>query len=292
MSLERDANPKARPGNNPQDGEPRSEIIPEPEAAVQPKTVVRLGPGTRTECEQEVICEVPITLFVNEKQIVTLMSIPHELSALAVGFLFSEGWITNRDEIEGVQEEEETGVVRVRLKAFPPLADRFWEKRIIGSGCGKATSFYNVLDAMQCKPVSSEFQVSSSDALAWMKTTLQRAPLYRRTRGVHAVSLHGKSGLILFEQDIGRHNALDRILGKCLLRGIPTEETALLTTGRLSSEMIVKAARVGVPILFSRSSTTTLAISLAERLNMTLLGRMQAGGMSIYTHPHRILTDG
>jgi len=291
MSYEKDADPLRRPGSDPPGESGSGAGTSEPAAAVEQLPVLRLGPGTRSECDQDVICESPVTLFVNDKQIVTLMSIPHELSFLAVGFLFSEGWVTDRDEIVGVQEERDTGVVRVRLKTLPPLAERFWEKRIIGSGCGKATSFYHVLDAMQCKPVSSEYQVSISDAISWMKETLREAPLYRRTRGTHAVSLYGEPGKILFEQDIGRHNALDRVLGKCLLQDIRAEQTALLTTGRLSSEMIVKAARLGVPILVSRSSITSLAVSLADRLNMTLLGRMQAGSMSLYTHTHRILQD-
>jgi FdhD protein len=241
--------------------------------------------------EQEVICEAPVTLFVNEQEIVTLMTLPVERSVLAAGFLFSEGWIRVRDDIVRIQEDAEQGIVRIQLKELPPIADRFWEKRLIGSGCGKATSFYRVMDAMQCEPVSSSYRVHVSKVLSWMRETLKQAPLYGRTRGTHAVSLYGENGKIFFEQDIGRHNALDRILGKCFLKDISAENTVMLTTGRLSSEMIVKAARLGVPVLVSRSSTTTLAIELAERLNLTVLGYLRAGRLSLYTHPQRILED-
>ncbi len=291
MSFEKDANPPRWTPNRPAQGAEQAGTPPESDRSVKTVSVDRVGPGTRKTDAQEVICEAPVTLFVNEQEIVTLMTVPFELSVLAVGFLFSEGWIRNREEIEDVQVEEATGVVRIQLKELPPVADRFWEKRMLGSGCGKATSFYRVMDAMQCQPVSSPFQVSISDILSWMKETLQQAPLYRRTRGTHAVSLFGENGKILFEQDIGRHNALDRILGKCFLQDLPTANSVLLTTGRLSSEMIVKAARLGVPVLVSRSSTTTLSIDLAERLNLTILGCLRAGGLSLYTHPQRILPE-
>lgn len=262
------------------------------EASIHRLSVIRASPGSSTQSEQDLICEVPMTLYVNEQEIVTLLTIPHERAILAVGFLFSEGWITDKKEIEWVQADDSAGVVRVQLRHLPAMADRFWERRTIGSGCGKATSFVRVMDAMQCRPVSSAFRTSISNVIDWTRQTLEDAPLYKRTRGTHSVSLYGEKGRILFEQDIGRHNALDRILGKCFLQNIPSEDAALITTGRLSSEMIVKAARLGVPILVSRSSTTTLAISLAEKLQLTILGCLRAGGMIVYTHPHRLRDRG
>ena len=249
---------------------------------------VRVSSGSRRNVESEVIRESPLTLYVNETEVVTLLTVPMDVSALAVGFLYSEGWVTGRSDIVSINEETDRGVVRIRLRQMPEAASRFWEKRVIGSGCGKATTFTTVLDAMQCKPVSSNFHVSISDVVLWMKETLQQAPLYRATRGAHSVALCTEKGRLLLAQDIGRHNALDRIMGACLLEDIPTENTVVLTTGRLSSDMVVKAARAGIPVLASRSSTTTLAVALANRLNMTILGCMRSGGMDVYTHPDRI----
>lgn len=293
MSFDKDAGPPLFPGTDPEaaGGAKPGDGPDETGASVKSLAVVRLGGGRPRPGTQDVIREAPLTLFVNDQEIVTLLSIPTERVVLAIGFLVSEGWVRSREEIREVQEDADTGVVRIRLSELPPIAERFWEKRLIGSGCGKATSFTRVMDAMQCRPVTSSLRVSVEQILAWMKETLQQAPLYGRTRGTHAVSLYGQEGQILFEQDIGRHNALDRVLGKCFLRGQDATETVLLTTGRLSSEMIVKAARLGVPILVSRSSTTTLAIELAERLNLTILGCIRAGRLSLYTHPDRIRTD-
>jgi len=289
MSFEKDANPPRWPAGRLADNAVSEDASRESTVAVLNLSVVRLAAGRRSPGEQEVICEAPVTLFVNGLEIVTLLTVPYEPVVLALGFLFSEGWIHRLEEIVDVQVEEDAGVVRVQLKELPSVADRFWEKRLIGSGCGKAASFYRVLDAMQCRPVSSAFRVSVSVLMEAMQETLRQAPLYGRTRGTHAVSLYGAGGKILLEQDIGRHNALDRIAGKCFLQGLSVENTALLSTGRLSSEMIVKAARLGVPVLVSRSSTTTLAIDLAERLNLTVLGCLRVGGLTLYTHGHRIL---
>ena len=275
-------------GRSPDRDASAGESAAETDPTVRTVPVVRLVHGVGRSEEQAVICEAPVTLMVNGREVVTLLAVPSEPDVLAIGFLFSEGWIRRREEIVDLHVEEETGVVRIELVELPSVADRFWEKRLLGSGCGKAVSFYSVMDAMQCRPVSSPFRVSMPSLLAWMKETLQGAPLYGRTRGTHAVALYGEAGRLFLEQDIGRHNALDRIAGKCFLQGLAVEDTVLFMTGRLSSEMIVKAARLGVPILVSRSSTTTLAIDLAERLNMTVLGRLRAGGLTLYTHPHRV----
>lgn len=262
---------------------------PNPLGTVNKVPVLRIAhsEGAR-QAQVEVIRESPVTFFVNDREVVTLLTILYDLPTLAVGFLFSEGWIRERADIEEVREDRELGVVRIRLASIPEFTERFLEKRMIGSSCGKATSFYNVLDAIQCRPVTSSFQVKPSDLRKWMKEMLRQATLYRRTRGTHNVGLYQNGGLIFLEQDIGRHNAVDRILGRCLLEEVPTGRTAMLTTGRLSSEMVVKAARGGVPILASRSATTSLAISLAQRLGITLLASVRGGAMTLATHPERI----
>lgn len=291
MSSAKDANQQGSPPSNKVPSKKQGSGNTPPDETVESVPVVRISPQSVTETDLDVIREAPVTLFVQDKQVVTLLTILKDLPALAVGFLFSEGWIRERSDILDLRVERDQGIVRIQLKEVPPLTERFLEKRLIGSSCGKATSFYNVLDAMHCKPVESPFRVSASHILTWMKEMLRQAPLYRRTRSTHNVSLYGIHGKILNEEDIGRHNAVDRILGRCLLDDIPPSETVMLTTGRLSSEMVIKAARLGVPVLASRSATTTLAISLAERLNMTLLASVRGESLTVHTRSHRILLE-
>lgn len=253
---------------------------------VQALRITREGSLTT---EVDVVEEVPVTIFVNGKESVTLLTIARELEPLAVGFLFSEGWLQERSAIEEIRAEPDTGVVRVTLKKIPPLAERFVEKRLIVSSCGKATSFYNILDSTLCRPVSSDFRVPSGRILSWMNEMLRGACLYRTTRGTHSVALYGETGRVHFEEDIGRHNAVDRILGKCVLDGTAVDKAVLLSTGRLSSEIVIKAARLGIPILVSRSAPTALALRLGGRLEMTLVGYVRGGSMNVYTHARRIV---
>ncbi|MEW6442350.1 MAG: formate dehydrogenase accessory sulfurtransferase FdhD [bacterium] len=257
-------------------------------SVVEKIPILRIERTGSSQILQDVIQEAPATLFVNGKEIVTLLTVPRELDALAVGFLFSEGWLTDRSALEEIRVEEAGGVVRVRLRRVPALTERFLEKRLIASSCGKATSFYNIVDSALCRPVASDFRATSGSILRWIKEMLQAARLYRTTRATHSVALYGDAGRILLEEDIGRHNAVDRVLGKCLLKGIAVEQTALLATGRLSSEIVIKAARLGAPIVVSRSAPTALAIRLGERLGLTLVGYVRGGTMNVYAHARRI----
>jgi len=290
MSSEKVAGPQGLQTNSTDNGQESVQQGNMPDATVEILPVLRITDQGAQEFQSEIIRETPVTLFVNDKQIVTLLTIMSGLSYLAVGFLFYEGWIRDLNKIEEVRVDEEQGAVHVRLTEIPPLTERFLEKRMVGTSCGKATSFYNVLDAIHCKPVSATHEVSSTRPGEWMREFLRQAPLYRRTRGTHNVALYGNSGRIFFEQDIGRHNAVDRIVGRCLMENIDVKQTVMLTTGRLSSEMVIKAVRLGVPVLVSRSSPTSLAISLANRLLITIVGRVRGESMLVYTHSHRITT--
>lgn len=291
MSSEKAADPAGSVSLEPET--PRASLSPDAaDRAAERRSVLQIGPGGVREASLEVIREVPVTLYVNGEEIVTLLTTLRDLASLAVGFLFSEGWIADRSVIEALRVEEDRGLVHVRLTSVPQMTRRFLEKRMIGSSCGKAVSFYNVLDALHCKPASSAYQVRASVVSRWMTEMLRDAPLYRRTRGTHSVALYQETSRLLLEEDVGRHNAVDRILGRCLLEALPVERSCLLTTGRLSSEMVVKTSRLGIPILASRSAPTSLAVSLADRLRITLLGQVRGERMNAYTHPERVVAAG
>jgi FdhD protein len=169
-----------------------------------------------------------------------------------------------------------------------PLAERLWEKRTVTSGCGKGSLFYYSLDALLSKPVESGAKVSPARIIERIEDLNRLSETYRRTHGVHNTALASRDETLLFRDDIGRHNAVDMIVGHVFLHGISLKDKMLITTGRLTSEMLIKAAKIGIPILVSRNTATTLAVKLANSLNITLIGYARAGKFTVYAGKERI----
>ena len=142
---------------------------------------------------------------------------------------------------------------------------------------------------MHAKPVSSQLTVAPARVYELMKELNRLSDLYRETRGVHNSALADGGNILVFRDDIGRHNAVDKIRGACFLEEIPLGDKLLVTTGRMSSEIVVKVAKMGVPILISRSAPTSLALDLAERIGLTLIGYVRGDKMTVYTGKQRVL---
>lgn len=244
------------------------------------------GPVERRE--QWVIEETPVTLFVNGREIVTLLCAGHHLDELAVGFAYAEGFIDHLEELLDLTVDRENGRVFLQLRESPDLTSTLWVKRTITSGCGKGTVFYNALDALLAHPVENGLRISASMVWERMEDLHRLSRTYRRTHGVHNCALADSTGIRVFRDDIGRHNAVDMLVGHSFLHHMPLDDKMLLTTGRLTSEIVIKAAKVGLPILVSRNTATTLAIRVAETLNMTLIGYARAGKFTVYTGEQRL----
>jgi FdhD protein len=254
--------------------------------AVAPWRLRRFRNGEFSAVDDVVVEEVPLTLYANDQQVVTLLTLGENFLELALGFLRSEGFFKERGEVLGW--EEEPGAVRVRLSREVGAILRLLEKRTVTTGCGKGSTFYTALDALQCRPVESKALFSAAALLARMHELEERSGLYRETGGTHNASLADAERTLLFRTDIGRHNAVDMIGGRLFLDGADVEEAALLTTGRISSEILLKAAKIGVPLLVSRSAPTALALRLAEQLGITVVGYVRGSRFNVYTHPGRI----
>lgn len=237
---------------------------------------------------QSLIAEKPFTLYLNGKEVVTLLCAGHHLDELAVGFFHAEGFINTPDDLMDVKVDETSGRVEVYTHNDTGLVERLWSKRTITSGCGKGSSFYNALDALLSKPVLSELKISPGHILDRMEDLNRMSETYRLTRGVHNTALATPDEIILFRDDIGRHNAVDMIVGHLFLRHIPLQDKILLTTGRLTSEIIIKAAKVGIPVLVSRNIGTSLAIELAGSLGITLIGFARGRRFTVYTGRERL----
>jgi len=241
--------------------------------------------GTEISMEEDVVvAEYPFTIFLNDKELITLLCSPKSLKYLTVGFLNSEGLIDSYDEIDIIRIDEEKGVAYVYTNSNNTLSEKLHGKRTITSGCGKGTIFYNVIDSFKTKKVNSNIPIDIETIKKLIREFNKSSELFINTGGVHSCALCDKDGQIIFEEDIGRHNALDKILGRALIDNIDLKEKMILTSGRISSEIIIKVGKRQIPILISRSAPTSLAIDIAKELNITLIGFARGEKMNIYTN--------
>ncbi len=256
-----------------------------------------------------VIGESRWVLYVNGHEIVTFMATPRNLHHLALGFLILENLIGGISDIASIRVnlaserahwyipalgldevrsmpicEQGVGSIEVRLARSNPLV--LPNRRVITSGCGGGVTFRDL--AEQQGPIDSDKKVTVPEVFSMMKQLNQSATLYKECRGVHTSALGEGDQLLAVAEDVGRHNTLDKICGECLMRKIPTRDHILVTTGRISSEMITKAAKMQVPIVVSRTSPTHLAVELARAWNITLIGYAKGGQMSVYAGVERV----
>lgn len=257
-----------------------------------------------------VIAETPWVLYLNRQELLTFMCTPTRLHCLALGFLLSEGLISSLEDVwqmriftaedhvyiyfpaAGLNEElhqrtceEAVGSIDVRLRRTPPARS---EKRILTSGCGGGLTFDDL--AGQREPIPSTLQVTADQICAMMRHLHTHANLYNQSRGVHTSGLYNPvTGLsLVMAEDVGRHNTLDKIRGECLLRALPTRDRVLVTSGRISSEMIGKAYKMEVPIVVSRTSPTVTSVRLAQAWNITLIGYVRGRRLRVYSGAERI----
>jgi FdhD protein len=253
-----------------------------PDDRARPRRVLAWRGGALRETEEPVVREVPVTLRVNGREIITLLATNDALEFLAAGFLKGEGFVEEPGDIASIRVDPSGEAVDVEAVRVDPLAERLLERRAVTSGCGKGTTFTHALDAIQARRAPEGIRVAPEQILALMGRVLRGSELYRAAGGVHSAALCTAEEILIFRDDIGRHNAVDKIHGECFLRGLRVDDKILCTTGRVSSEILVKAAKLGVPILLSRSGPTDLAVSLAERTGITLVGRVRGGGLTVY----------
>jgi len=229
--------------------------------------------------------EEEITLYVNIQPLVRLMCTPTLLEELALGFLFNEGLIESLDEVAVVERCGTGRGVDVWLThdvEAPQL-------RTITSGCSGGTTF----EAMNGEHhrIESNLHITPQRVAMLMDKLFDAAVLYHRSGGVHTAALASGEQLICVAEDVGRHNTLDKITGVGLRQGWPMQEHVLLTTGRVSSEMINKAARMGIPIVISRTSPTSLSVQLAQAWGITLIGYTRRRSFHVYAGEERVVAQ-
>lgn len=246
----------------------------------------------RQDTEDLVTRETPLTIILNNRELVTLLCSPLELEYLAVGFLASEGLIKSRDEVKKLIVDEERGVARVETEGEKGVASELLFKRLITSGCSGGASFHHPADARDQMKITSQLSISAARVFTLVKQFQASSRTFRATGGVHSAALCDVSGILAFSEDIGRHNAIDKVFGRCILDDIATDDRIAVTSGRISSEILLKVARRSVPVLVSRSAPTNLGVRLAGDLGITLLGFVRGERMNVYSHSRRIASDG
>ena len=224
--------------------------------------------------------EMALTVYVNRQELVTILCTPTKLNGLVLGFLYAEGIISGMGDVASMRVCEEESLADVMLKN-PEY--ELPTKRTLTSGCGSGATF-----KPQGQRVDSDLVVGPEEVLSLIKQFQKQMKLYRLCGGVHASALSDTKNLLMVAEDIGRHNTLDKIQGECLLRRVRTTDRLLLSTGRISSEMLVKAAKMQTPVVVSRHSPTGSAVSLARDLGITLVGHARGSRLEVYSYPERL----
>lgn len=241
-----------------------------------------------TRLTDKVAAEVPLTIVVNNEELATLLCSPAGLKELAVGYLLAEGFINSADDLAAIALNEKSVVVKIDTKQ--PLDRSFIEKkRIITSGCGRGETFFNYQDFSACPPVVSDLKISAQTILGLVAEFQKRSELFKETGGVHSAALCRNGKIAALAEDIGRHNAVDKIIGEVTLRGESVNGKFLLTSGRISSEIMVKAARLKVPLIVAHSAPTSLAVRIAKQLQITLVGFARGFRLNVYAGEERIV---
>lgn len=238
------------------------------------------------EAKGEVVREQPLTIYVDGARFLTLLCSPFQLEALVVGYLWMEKVIADVGEIADLAISEVDGRADVRLIRPAALPT----ERILTSGCGGGMTFR--IDPRLFTRLRSPLRVTPAALAARLKDLLGAAAHYHASRGIHGAALSDGERLLVVAEDVGRHNAVDKVKGEALRKGLATRDRILLTTGRISSEMLLKAARMEVPVVASRTSPTEMAIGLAEQLGVTVVGYLRAERLNLYAGEALVVDGG
>ena len=247
------------------------------------RKIVRIVQGHSEQAERTVVEEYPLRLRVNGRELATLVCSPHQLNFLLVGFFRLQGFIDSLDDILSMGVCSEYGLAELRLRT--ELPERL--QPTLTSGCGTGISYnlpQNLLNPVQQRPRS----YSSEGLFRLMKELHNLTEQYRSHGGIHSAAIGDDDGLLLHAEDIGRHNTLDRLAGEALFKGIEAKDKMLVTSGRISSEMVAKAARLGVGLMASRTSPTDRAIELCEQAGITMVGYLRGNSLEIFSHPQQL----
>jgi FdhD protein len=239
--------------------------------------------GEKKSARMPVSEEVPLTVEVNGRELATLLCSPEHLKNLVAGFLFTNGLIQNLSQQKSLTIDTERWKAGVKIEG-DGFADDLVFKRIYTSGCGKGVIFHNPLDLINRVKIISDFNVKSEFIREFMKTFQKQSPEHQLTHGIHSAALASRDKILIFRDDIG----MDKVIGEALYTNIGFTDKILLTSGRISSEILSKALRCRMPVLAAIGAPTNQAVKLARQVGLTIVGLVRGTKMFVYSGEERI----
>ena len=238
--------------------------------------------------------ERPLTIYLDKKELVTLMTLGGAPEALILGYLRNQRLVPSIDYIESIQVDWDTESAAVTTKGNTVDIEEKTSRRVVTTGCGQGTIFGGIMDDIDSIQLSTKAQITQPAIYEIVDQIRTRSSIYKQAGSVHACALFKNNGqsteLLHFIEDVGRHNAVDSIAGLMWLDDQPGEDLIFYTTGRLTSEMVIKGAQMGIPFLLSRSGVTAMGLEMANKVNMTLFGRCSGQHYLIYSGVNRVNT--
>lgn len=258
---------------------------PQSPSGTRPVRYITLGAGPAQEIDGEVVDEALACLSVNGQELATFMCSPRDLDKMALGFLYNEGIIERREDVRSLHISR-NDCVDVWLQNSEAILP---ERPIVTAGCGGGVTFDDL--SKEYSPLNVDLRVTPPQLAGVMRRMHLGATLYQRARGIHTAALATGDELLLQVEDVGRHNCLDKLAGAALQDGVETRGCIILTSGRISSEMLNKARRLESPIVCSRTSPTSLSVQMAEAWNITIVAYLRQERMRVYTHANRVVIE-
>ena len=249
--------------------------------------IVLFQDGARVKTTLPVSEEVPLTIDINGRELATLLCSPAYVRNLVTGFLYTSGLLQRMESIRSLIVDRERWKALVEMQE-DGLGESVVFKRVYTSGCGKGVLFHNPMDLIGWYRLDDDFRTSEKDIFNLMKTFQKQSQEHSLTRGVHSAALASPQEILIFRDDIGRHNAIDKVIGEALHERIGLSDHILLTSGRISSEILSKALRCRMPVIAAAGAPTNQAVKIARQMNITLLGHVRGSRMNLYSGDERI----
>jgi FdhD protein len=245
-----------------------------------------------TTINEPVIEEIPLTIFLNGQELITMLASVGEEEFLAAGFLAMEGIIKEAGEIKSIETDTSNGIIRVETYAGATRPEKLFLKRYLTACHGKGRSgFSSAADTFAVEKVTGAVSLTLQDIMTYSQMLDDNSRLFQATGAVHGGALAENGRLVFLSFDIGRHNVFDKIYGRCLVEGISTQNKIMVFTGRVTAEILIKLSKMNIPMIIARSAPTSLALEMAESLGITVIGFARSERLNVYTHAQRVIMN-
>ncbi len=254
--------------------------------------VTRYRSGVFSTGEDKVIKEVPVNLNLNGFEFSTMACSPYDLKEMAVGFLYSEGLVQQSGDIKSITIDEASKTIIVETTGEGIAEDKF-VKRLVTTSCSRGgPSLYFFNSVKKVVPVARDnIKITPKEIFYLCDEVEKISPLFRATGGSHSAALCTNEKILFAFEDVGRHNAVDKVAGRALLDNITMSDKILVFSGRIASEILIKVAKMGIPLIAARSAPTELAVNLAKEFGITIVGFIRTDKLTVYTHEYRVVKN-